>query len=52
MDKDVVLAIQLQEQFDFEASSYTPTDDNYGQTSKKMKVESSSNDVIPYLCPS
>lgn len=52
MDEDFLLAIQLQEQFNYEASINSTNDDNsYGQTTKKRKVESSS-DVIPYSRPS
>ncbi|XP_055740858.1 DNA-dependent metalloprotease SPRTN-like [Salvelinus fontinalis] len=52
MDEDFLLAIQLQEQFNSEASTNSTNDDNsYGQTTKKRKVESSS-DVIPYPRPS
>ncbi|KAL0967422.1 hypothetical protein UPYG_G00252020 [Umbra pygmaea] len=51
MDEDFLLAIQLQEQFNSEAASLTPTDDNsFGQTNKKRKVESSSN-VFSYSSP-
>ena len=52
MDNDFLLAIQLQQQFNSEASTNSTNDDNsYGQTTKKRKVESSS-DVIPYSRPS
>ncbi|XP_067097946.1 DNA-dependent metalloprotease SPRTN [Osmerus mordax] len=53
MDEDYLLAIQLQEQFDHEASRSTVSDegDSFGQSSKKRKVESGSSSVIPYSRP-
>ncbi|KAM6991978.1 LOW QUALITY PROTEIN: DNA-dependent metalloprotease SPRTN [Tautogolabrus adspersus] len=64
MDGDLLLAIQLQEQFnnEYETSLFSPNsfedDDSGGQSSKKRKVEvavgggsSSSSDVVPYWKP-
>lgn len=63
MDADLLLAIQLQEQFDNEyETSLLPADafdvfedDPYGQSNKKRKVETNgvgcSSDVVPYWKP-
>ncbi|XP_044024836.1 DNA-dependent metalloprotease SPRTN [Siniperca chuatsi] len=60
MDDDLLLAIQLQEQFDNEyetslLSSNGFDDNGFGQSSKKRKVEvaggGSSSDVVPYWKP-
>lgn len=53
MDEDYLLAIQLQEQFDFEASQTTQSHDGdgSGQSNKKRKLESDNRAVIPYTRP-
>lgn len=55
MDADLLLAIQLQEQFDneYQTSLFSPDgfgDDEYEQSNKKRKVDTttSSSDVVPY----
>lgn len=59
MDEDLLLAIQLQEQFDneYQDSLLSPNGfqvDSFGQSSKKRKVEvagGGGSDVVPYLQP-
>ncbi|KAI1897516.1 hypothetical protein AGOR_G00084080 [Albula goreensis] len=46
MDEDFLLAVQLQEQFDYEASTYSLNGGD-NQVSKKRKIESS-GDLVPY----
>ncbi|KAJ8270701.1 hypothetical protein GJAV_G00118250 [Gymnothorax javanicus] len=50
MDEDFLLAVQLQEQFDFEASTFTTNavDYNVDPVSKKRKVDSSGSVVSSY----
>lgn len=51
MDEDFLLAVQLQEQFDYEASSSVWGDDNnYEQSNKKRKLEVNSV-IVPYSAP-
>ncbi|XP_048841614.1 DNA-dependent metalloprotease SPRTN [Brienomyrus brachyistius] len=51
MDEDFLLAVQLQEQFDYEASSSVWGDDiNYEQSNKKRKLEVNSA-IVPYSAP-
>lgn len=59
MDQDLLLAIQLQEQFDkeYETSAFPSSgfggDDGFGNSSKKRKVEvtGGSGAVVPYWKP-
>ncbi|XP_029984959.1 DNA-dependent metalloprotease SPRTN isoform X1 [Sphaeramia orbicularis] len=59
MDEDLLLAIQLQEQFDneYQDSLLSPNGfqvDGFGQSSKKRKVEvagGGGSDVVPYMQP-
>lgn len=58
MDADLLLAIQLQEQFDseYQTSLFSPNgfeDDPFEQSSKKRKVEAAEggSDVVPYWKP-
>lgn len=50
MDEDFLLAVQLQEQFDYEASTYSSdaVDYNVDPVSKKRKVDSSGDVLAPY----
>ncbi|KAG9347521.1 hypothetical protein JZ751_005089 [Albula glossodonta] len=50
MDEDFLLAVQLQEQFDYEASTYSLNDGD-NQVNKKRKIESSA-DLVPYYTSS